>query len=291
MPALQILPCLDSNEVSAILKHDLLISDDRAVKLGKEALDAIRSGFYTTVSGSKMDWSSAIQSCIAAKVSVPPTVLLPEPSNARFTVTHVQVANETTLAGSARLVMEGLRPLALNFTNGIHPGGGFLSGARAQEETLCRSSALYASLEGDAMYEAHKKRSRPDSTDWAILSPSVPVFRSDDGTALEKPWLLDIITCAAPVATRIGRAESAILMDKRIRRVLAIARSYGYESLVLGAWGCGAFGNDGNATAASFKEALENDFAGAFTKVVFSITDWSAERRFLSPFKDIFDAT
>lgn len=45
--------------------------------------------------------------------------------------------------------------LVLNFTNGIQPGGGFLGGARAQEEVLCRSSALYHTLDGDPMYRHH----------------------------------------------------------------------------------------------------------------------------------------
>ena len=64
-------------------------------------------------------------------------------SELHSTETKVQVTNETTLGASLRLVKRGLRPLALNFANGIHPGGGFLGGARAQEEVLCRSSALY----------------------------------------------------------------------------------------------------------------------------------------------------
>src|SRR4029077_16450700 len=102
-----------------------------------------------------------------------------------------------------RLVDDGKQPIALNFANGIHPGGGFLSGALAQEESLCRSSALFATLENDPMYEAHRIRPLPDSTDWVIYSPNVPVFRSDDGTALDNPWPLSFVTCAAPVATRM----------------------------------------------------------------------------------------
>jgi hypothetical protein len=36
--------------------------------------------------------------------------------------------------------------------------------------------------------------------------------------------------------------------------------------------------------------ALWSEFAGAFSQVVFAITDWSAERRFLGPFRDVFEA-
>ena len=75
---------------------------------------------------------------------------------------------------------------------------------------------------------------------------------------------------------------------KGIRRILSIAKAFGYSTLVLGAWGCGAFGNDPCRTALDFRKALENEFRGAFSDVVFAITDWSPERRFLGPFRDVF---
>ena len=109
---------------------------------------------------------------------------------------------------------------------------------------MCRSSALYATLEGDEMYEHHLARPEPDSTDWVILSPEVPVFRDDAGVALERTWTLDVITSAAPVAHRVGQPKSGDLLQRRIHRVLEVAASQSSEVLVLGAWGCGAFGND-----------------------------------------------
>jgi uncharacterized protein (TIGR02452 family) len=167
-------------------------------------------------------------------------------------------------------------------------GGGFLGGARAQEEAICRSSALYHTLVGDPMYEEHSKRPRPAATDWTIYSPDVPIFRSDDGTELENPWLLSFITCAAPYAPAIGQPEAGDLLQRRIHRALAIARAYRYSALILGAWGCGAFGNDTHRTAADFRQALENEFSGAFSDVVFAIADWSPERKFLGPFRKVF---
>jgi uncharacterized protein (TIGR02452 family) len=96
-----------------------------------------------------------------------------------FSETRIQVANDTTLGASRRLVESGHRPVALNFANGAHPGGGFLGGAKAQEEVLCRSSALYRTLVGDPMYDEHRKRPRPDSTDGRSTHP---MFRSFDTT-------------------------------------------------------------------------------------------------------------
>jgi uncharacterized protein (TIGR02452 family) len=97
-----------------------------------------------------------------------------------------------------------------------------------------------------------------------------------------------VLTCAAPVAQSIGQPESGDLLQRRIHRVLAIAHAYDHSTLVLGAWGCGAFGNDPHRTARDFRSALEGEFAGAFNTVVFAITDWSPERAMLGAFRDAF---
>jgi uncharacterized protein (TIGR02452 family) len=290
MSPLHLLPCLDSEEMAAARRRELHLPRAVAVSLGRSAVASARHGRYVTEAGQAVVWREAVQAACAAKVSLPPDATLPTPKPIPGTDTRVQVTNETTLGAARRLVDQGLRPLALNFANGTHPGGGFLRGALAQEEVLCRSSALYQTLVGDPMYEAHRRRPLQDSTDWAIYSPDVPVFRTDDGTTLHEPWLLSFITCAAPYAPEIGQPLAGDLLQQRIHRVLAIARAYGHVTLVLGAWGCGAFANDPHHTARDFRQALTHDFRGAFTEVVFAITDWSPERRFLGPFREVFAA-
>ncbi len=287
---LNMLPCLDSDEMAMRRREELDIPRHAAAALGRSAIEAAERGYYLHGTGIKVNWSPNVGAARSAKVSIPPNATLPAREFIPFPETRVQVTNETTLGASRRLVESGLKPLALNFANGVHPGGGFLSGARAQEEVLCRSSALYPTLTGDPMYLAHRQRPRPDSTDWAIYSPDVPVFRVDDGSELPHPWLLSFITCAAPYAPVIGQPESGDLLARRIRRVLAIAHAYGYVALVLGAWGCGAFANDVKRTAIDFRHALEHEFSGSFSDVVFAITDWSPERRFLGPFRDLFSS-
>jgi uncharacterized protein (TIGR02452 family) len=86
----------------------------------------------------------------------------------------------------------------------------------------------------------------------------------------------------------IDQPESGDLLQQRIRRVFEIAQAYGYTALILGAWGCGAFYNDTARTARDFRTALETEFEGAFSDVVFAVTDWSPERRFLGPFRRVF---
>lgn len=281
--ALTYLPCKDSPELAERCRQQSLISRHQAAALSKSALETIAFGSYSNAAGQTRDLSAAVATAVAKKRSLSPDASLPKASPARFRETSVQVVNETTLAASWRLAKERRRVLALSFANGIHPGGGFVKGNRGQESVLCRSSALYATLEGDPMYAAHAARPEPDSTDWAILSPDVPIFRADEGSPLEEPWLLGILTCAAPYTPKLGRDRAGDLMESRIRRVLAIARAFDYEALVLGAWGCGTYDNDPARIAAIFRTALEEQ-AGAFRQVVFAIADWSPERRFLAPF-------
>jgi uncharacterized protein (TIGR02452 family) len=278
----------DSDEMAEARRRELSMPRHVAQALGASAVVAAREGRYFDEHGQSVDWSAEVANAVASKISIPPNEALSNPSSPWFNETSVQVTNETTLGVGKRLVAQGKKPLALNFANGIHPGGGFLSGALAQEECLCRSSALYITLENDPMYECHKDRPLPDSTDWAIYSPNVPVFRTDDGTSLEKTWQLSFITSAAPVATRMDKTLAAKLLEQRIFKILAVAHSLCYEQLILGAWGCGAFGNDPLRTAQSFRHTLEEHFSNAFAEIVFAITDWSTERRFLGPFRDVF---
>ena len=287
MNQVNLLPCLDSEQMAASRQLELDIRRDVATRLGITAVEASLAGYYVTRDGQKVVWRDAVQAACAAKVSLPPDAALPAHGQT-FAQTSIQVSNETTLGAARRMVDDGLRPLALNFASGLHPGGGFLKGARAQEEGLCRSSALYLTLVGNPMYEFHRERPLPDSSDWSIYSPDVPVFRTDHGAELSTPWPLSFITCAAPYAPVVGQPKSGPLLQSRIDRVLGVASAYGYSSLVLGAWGCGAFANDPCRTAQDFREALFTKYRGAFSNIVFAITDWSPERRFLGPFRDTF---
>jgi uncharacterized protein (TIGR02452 family) len=290
-PALVIRPCLDDDERAAACRRALAIPRELAASLGLSAIAISQEGAYRSPSGAMVPIRRALDAAKAAKRSIPPDALVGPPA-ARHAVMGLQVANTTTMDAARSFVRVGLRAFALNFANGVNPGGGFLVGARAQEETLCRSSTLYAALDGDPMYDAHRRSpvAREAASDWVILAPGVPFFRTDEGSPLDEPWQMDVLTCAAPIAPRVGEEEAARLLRRRIHRVLAIAAEHGAEALVLGAWGCGAFGNDPARTAEDFRDALLGPYAGAFGEVVFAISDWSPERRFLGPFRDAFGA-
>ena len=182
--SLHLLPCWDSDDIGARAWAQARMSREHAAELGRSAVEAAKAGCYVAPSGRQIDWQEAVSIARGAKRSITPDAPLPPCRPTSFPHTEVQVRNESTLEAARRLVECGMRPLALNFANGSKPGGDFLTGARAQEEALCRSSALHETLVGEEMYSVHGQRPLPDSTNWAILSPCVPVFRTDDGTNL-----------------------------------------------------------------------------------------------------------
>lgn len=189
------------------------------------------------------------------------------------------VSIEITTEDSYRAASRFEHPLVMNFANAHHPGGGFEIGATAQEESLCRCSTLYASINSEAakeMYRYNKTNVCATESDYMLLSDPVYVFRDEKCDFLEKPFHVGVITVPAP--NRNGRAIFAsaekikAAMTKRIRIMLAVAKENGYRDLVLGAWGCGAFRNDPVKVAGMFKTVLlEEGYGAYFDRVCFAI--------------------
>lgn len=266
------------------------IPRERAAQYGKQAVQIIQTGTYRAPSGQMVRIADLIKRAAQGTISCPPDVSTPETHIGDYQ-TRIEVANETTLAAVHRLRTAGQHPVALNFASATHPGGGFLTGARAQEEYLARSSGLYACLQANPMYAFHRARRDPLYTNYAIYSPEVLVFRADDGTLLETPYTVGIITSPAVYAKELDplqHAEIRPAMWLRILKVLSIGVLHAHDSIVLGAWGCGAFGNDSWEIARLFQKALVENFKGAYSRVIFAIVDWSPEKRFIGPFQKVF---
>lgn len=195
-------------------------------------------------------------------------------STSLFPATSFCVANVDTL--TAALVLGDA--CALNHANAATPGGRYRHGGRAQEEDLCRClPQLWPSLESAAIsgwYPLH-----PSSV---LVSRSLlAVRRVGTYERCASLGTVTILTAAMPcgVADRRpagGWANSPWAVDvrPRIRAVLHAARSTGRPNLVLGAFGCGAFGNPAGPVAAIFRDLLRSDeFRGAFKRVVFAVLD------------------
>jgi uncharacterized protein (TIGR02452 family) len=269
------------------------INRERAAVLGQETVHILQAGSYLAPSGASVHIQDQLLRAVQRTQSYPPEFSVPA-VRAGNASTHIAVVNESTLQAAYSLVLAGFRPVALNFASARHPGGGFLSGARAQEESLARSSGLYACLKDNPMYRLHEHARDPMYTDYMIYSPDVPVFRDDQGLLLEQPFSCAFLTAPAVnakvVLERASSRKTDIrdTMSRRIHKVLAIAAAQSHDAVVLGAWGCGVFGNDPREIAHLFHGALAGPFLGLFSQVVFAILDWSSEKRFIGPFQQVF---
>lgn len=171
------------------------------------------------------------------------------------------------------------KTLVLNFANAYHPGGGFLFGAVAQEEMLCRCSTLYpslTSLTAEEMYCYNNEHRGPDCSDYLLLSPCVAVFRDENYSLLTEPFLTSVISAAAPnlegEERHLSPERIQQIFERKIENVLAVAAYEGYETLILGAWGCGAFGNDAkDVSQYFFTKLIGEKYDKLFKKIVFSI--------------------
>jgi len=265
------------------------INRDLAVQLGEEAVAISKAGRYVGPAGA-VDIATGVKDCVQATVHYTAEHAHPSPAIGPHTTSY-EVTNETTLSAHRRHLAKGHKVVSLNFAAATNPGGGFLTGARAQEEYLCRSSALYVSIKDSPMYAYHRREGHKRYSDAMIYSPDVPVFRDDEHGLLPTPYLASFITSAAPLTKHLNPEELVHIPEilrTRIRKILTVAQAHGHDSLVLGAWGCGAFGNDGHQVSAFFKQALEVDFKGAFKEVTFAIVDTSPEKKFIGPFAERF---
>ena len=272
-------------------QFDPRIPRELAVRLGEEAVAISKAGKYVGQAG-HVDISAQVLTSLK-KTTFYAAEHAHAPASKGSHSTRIEVTNETTLSAHQRHLAKGNNVVSLNFASATHPGGGFLSGARAQEEYLCRSSALYLTLKDWPMYGYHRAKGGCLYSDAMIYSPDVPVFRDDEHDLLPSPYHASFITSAAPLAKLASPAESAQLpkvLRERIAKILSVAQAHGHDSLILGAWGCGAFGNDGHQVAELFHRALTVDFAGAFKEVTFAIVDTSPEQRFIGPFAQRFGA-
>ena len=268
----------------------MTVSRNKAAQLAKDTLAVLREGRYRVPGGGSVEVAGALRRAVEGTVSYPPDAALP-PAPARDLPTRFEVANESTLAAVRRLAAEGFRVVALNFASARHPGGGFLNGARAQEESLCRSSGLYACLNGNPMYAFHAGHRGGLYTNYAVYSPGVPVLRDDEGELLAEPPSCAFITSPAVNAGAVPAAERDSIrgeMERRVFKVLSIAAGHGHDAAVLGAWGCGVFKNDPALIAELFHAALTGPFRGAFAWVVFAVLDPSGGGHVIGPFERLF---
>lgn len=259
--------------------------DDRAA-LAQHTVLICAEGHYTAPNGTRVELADAIASAIAGSRLYRPADLRAvlreaEADRGAPRPGAVSVTPESTLEAAERLCRADPSPvMVLNFASAKNPGGGFLGGSQAQEESLARSSALYPTLQAHpGYYDANRHERSALYTDHVIVSPDVPVFRRDDGELLAEPYEVTFVTAPAVNAGVVHERGGADVerieetMRRRIELVLALAVVWDCRRLVLGAWGCGVFRNDPDMVADLFGQTLERGWNAAFDEIVFAIYD------------------
>lgn len=156
----------------------------------------------------------------------------------------------------------------LNFASYKNPGGGYLNGSYAQEEALCHVSTLYSVLCSQSrFYNVNIHRLNNSLyTNRALYSPDI-VFFSEDYDKYA-----DVITCAAPnrkAALKKGMSEeeNEEALKSKIKFIYNIANENQIDTLILGAYGCGVFGQDPKKVASLFLECAP----GKVNTILFAI--------------------
>ncbi|CAG8451580.1 6652_t:CDS:2 [Acaulospora morrowiae] len=217
----------------------------------------------------------------------------------------IEVFDGDCLSYALDLKRKEMNPIVLNMANPENPGGGYLYGAAAQEENLFRRTNLF---------EYHNIQWYPFPNAGGIYSPDALVIRDNEKEKydlLMEPVKMSFVSLAAlcfpqieeDSEDRVTLAPAAKELTRhKIRAILNIGLDNGHDSIVLSAFGCGAFRNPPGAMAQLFHEIITNEYAGngeslpkTYKHIGFAIFDderaraWKGGEGNLLPFRKIFD--
>lgn len=277
---------------------------NKRVESTQQTLDIINQKFYI-IDNEKIDLSETIGQSIKNTALYTPeffscglNTIDNEISKRNFT-TNISVKNCTTMEAAEELLTEGGKTGCLNFASAKNPGGGFLGGAQAQEESLARASALYPTQMKyfSEVYEYNRSQNNYLYSDYMIYSPDVIFFKDDRDELLAKPYLLDILTSPT---VNIGameqnnrpdeKAKAEQVMMIRMDKLLSVFVLQGADNLILGAWGCGVFRNHPEDIARYFAHYLLNGgkYAKCFNNIIFAVLDASKKQENIQAFTQTF---
>ena len=206
-----------------------------------------------------------------------------------------RVGGISTVDAIRKLTAEGKGNIGvLNFASAKNPGGGFINGAMAQEESLAASSTLYRTLTAnETYYRENRVQNTMMYTDYAIYSPDVTFFRDGDFCLTTEPVKASVLTLPAVNMGQVmikgeNVQEAKQVMRRRIKLALAVFACQGAANVILGAYGCGVFRNDPAEIARWWKEILEEGFCGCFQSVFYAVYDRSKGQKCLEAFLRLF---
>ena len=187
----------------------------------------------------------------------------------------------------------GKKIAVLNFASATRPGGGVKNGSTAQEESLCRCSTLYPTLDRrwlwQKYYDVNRVAHDVKHTDACIYSPKIIICKTDTSLpqrVTENQFVtVDVISCAAPnlrnepsnwhnpETGKPVNMDSQQLLEihlSRAEHIFHVAAANNVEILILGAFGCGAFANDPVTVAQAYRMAIA-EYRARFDVIDFAI--------------------
>lgn len=245
-------------------------------EIASETLYIIESGYYL-LNNHEIVIREQLEESKRGTITYHPSYLPVENEIRQIKDTAISVKQGTTL-NIARLESENsnVKIGILNFASAKNPGGGFLKGSNAQEESIARSSGLYNCIQDSSMYIVNTENNRKCLYNHNLIySPGVPVFRNDDNELIS-PYMVDILTVPAVNAKQAALKRVPVetiekTMIERMDNMFSVAVDKNIDVLILGAWGCGVFGGDFNFISYNFLKFLKNKYSGCFSKVVFAL--------------------
>jgi len=200
---------------------------------------------------------------------------------------------------------KGEAACGLNFGNGETAGGGYKSGSSAQEEDLCRRiPTLYSSLFNatkDGLYPfgpcTCSDASKPAKYSDVLFTSGLVVARAgeEDGFAWlpsDRQQAISLVTACAPNIRFAKEVNDPELVYRTIENVFKAPNLVEPEltTLILGAFGCGAFGGNPEEISELFVQALIRDNLGQpYKEVHFAIPQTSPSDNNQEVFRKVFE--
>ena len=279
------------------------MTDRKAV--AKETLDIMRNGYYDMPSGTgkRIDLKADMEQSVRQSVLITPeqgTELLmkyekeQKEKGEHLNCKQQRVCNLSTVDAIRLLAGEGKTHIGvLNFASAKNPGGGFLNGAMAQEESLAASSTRYRTLTAhEEYYRENRSQKSMMYTEHGIYSPDVLFFRDGGFRLAEDPVRASVLTLPAVNMGQVIQKHEDVrqaeqVMKRRMKLALAVFADHGDRNLILGAYGCGVFRNDPVLIAKWWKELLEEGFDCYFESVFHAVLDRSQNQACIRAFERI----
>jgi len=247
-----------------------MLKTERAEK-ARQTLEYFHKGSYT-LNDSTVNCRSCFTTEFVSEKQLE-TLVLP---NNNF-MPQYEVVNESVVDTIFRIGKCGV----LNFASAKNPGGGFLNGAVAQEECLAVSSDLYNSqLQAFQYYDTNRNCRTALYTHNMIYSCDITFIRDGSLNTVASPVTANVLTSPAVNVGAYYRNENGSkstalkVMEKRMRYILKLFAAKGDRKIILGAYGCGVFGNDTADVANIFYKLLKDEeFERYFEHISFAVYD------------------